>query len=315
VILGLLEKYGQGGNCGFYAPGFYHNAFLITDTENAWVLETAGEYWAAEKVKGIRTISNTMTVHQYDRIHEGTIANAVAKGYCKSEADFDFTEAYLDKTEKWTGSGIDRQCKTNAVLNADAGKVDTETMLRALRSHNVENYWENSFASPCMHAGANGDAHSSASMIAITRPDGKSTYWGTNMSIPCIAPYKPFWFDAFADDLVFPYDKQEEAMDAWLYREDINRAFVDGRIDEETYKKELYAMENDWIVRCAAVEDKDAATRKVFAEAVSKEEKAFIDKWTAIAKQAASAPKGDAAYQDVWKEWNERKGRDGRIAY
>ena len=317
VILELLEKYGQGGNCNFYHRGYYHNAFLIADADNGWVLETAGEYWAAEKVKGVRSISNTMTVHKYDRIHPEAISHAIAAGYCKDEADFDFTEAYLDKTEKWTGSGINRQCITTKIMS-DEEKVSPETMFKALRSHDPEHggekAWYDSYYSPCMHAAGDGDAHSSASLIAVIRPEGKSTYWGTDMSIPCIAPFKPFWFDAYAEDVVFPYEKQEEAMDAWLKREEINRAFVDGRIDEKAYMDELHHLEAQWKAECSQVEGKDAATRKAFCEKVSAEEKRFIDKWLDYAKSAKANPKGNAAFQEAWQTWNERKGQDRRIA-
>lgn len=54
VIADLLEKYGQGGNCMESHMVFtYHNSFLIADRKEAWVLETSGKYWAAEKVEGM----------------------------------------------------------------------------------------------------------------------------------------------------------------------------------------------------------------------------------------------------------------------
>ncbi|KAG7256938.1 hypothetical protein CRUP_026566 [Coryphaenoides rupestris] len=53
VITDLLEKHGQGGSCMEDNCSFtYHNSFLVSDRTEAWVLETSGWYWAAEKVKG-----------------------------------------------------------------------------------------------------------------------------------------------------------------------------------------------------------------------------------------------------------------------
>jgi secernin len=58
VIAELLEKYGQGGNCMEDQSGFtYHNSFLISDRTEAWVMETSGKYWAAEKVGGTFKLS------------------------------------------------------------------------------------------------------------------------------------------------------------------------------------------------------------------------------------------------------------------
>lgn len=53
VITGLLEQYGQGGQCREDPEPFsYHNTFLLVDRNEAWVLETAGRLWVAQKVTG-----------------------------------------------------------------------------------------------------------------------------------------------------------------------------------------------------------------------------------------------------------------------
>lgn len=53
VITGLLEQHGQGGACRETTePLSYHNTFLLVDRLEAWVLETAGKLWAAQKVTG-----------------------------------------------------------------------------------------------------------------------------------------------------------------------------------------------------------------------------------------------------------------------
>lgn len=53
VITDLLETHGQGGSCMEDECEFtYHNSFLISDRKEAWLLETSGKYWAAERVDG-----------------------------------------------------------------------------------------------------------------------------------------------------------------------------------------------------------------------------------------------------------------------
>lgn len=54
VITDLLEQHGQGGQCREDPEPFsYHNTFLLVDRHEAWVLETAGRLWVAQKVSGI----------------------------------------------------------------------------------------------------------------------------------------------------------------------------------------------------------------------------------------------------------------------
>lgn len=53
MITGLLERHGQGGSCREDpAPFCYHNTFLLADRTEAWVLETAGRLWAAQRIRG-----------------------------------------------------------------------------------------------------------------------------------------------------------------------------------------------------------------------------------------------------------------------
>lgn len=64
VITSLLERYGQGGPCAELDENFYyHNSFILADNKSAWVLETSGNFWVAEKVTtGCRNISNGLTI-------------------------------------------------------------------------------------------------------------------------------------------------------------------------------------------------------------------------------------------------------------
>ena len=44
VIVGLLEEFGQGGNCIQTGKLYYHNSFLIAGPGQSWVLETVDRH-------------------------------------------------------------------------------------------------------------------------------------------------------------------------------------------------------------------------------------------------------------------------------
>src|SRR5205085_3887745 len=92
LITHLIAEHGQGGGCGYRNRKFrYHNSFIIADPTEAWVLETAGPHWAAERARGLRTISNALSIGQdFDLLSDGAYSFAKAKGWCRSAADFDF---------------------------------------------------------------------------------------------------------------------------------------------------------------------------------------------------------------------------------
>ena len=79
-IIWLLQEYGQGGNCGYDHEFHYHNSFLIADRKEAYVLETAGKFYAVKKVKDIYAISNGLSIgSDYDIIHPEAISYAIKK--------------------------------------------------------------------------------------------------------------------------------------------------------------------------------------------------------------------------------------------
>ncbi|KAG0723843.1 Secernin-3 [Chionoecetes opilio] len=97
VLAGLLESHGQGGACSEDEPDLiYHNSFLIADATEAWVLETAGKYWAAEQIKsGYRNISNALSIGtKIDRMSEGLQAVAQEKGLWDGSGEFSFSKAF-----------------------------------------------------------------------------------------------------------------------------------------------------------------------------------------------------------------------------
>ncbi|MEW6497007.1 MAG: C69 family dipeptidase, partial [Cyanobacteriota bacterium] len=96
IIIDLLDRYGQGGNCAEHFSMNYHNSFILADKNEAWVLETAGKYWVAQRVtSGTRSISNNLSIrNKGDLRHPEVIKYAIEIGACKSEEEFDFAKNF-----------------------------------------------------------------------------------------------------------------------------------------------------------------------------------------------------------------------------
>jgi dipeptidase len=204
TIIDLLERYGQSGNCGFAHKLYYHNSFLICDPEEAWVLETSGKEWAAEKVQTIRSISNAITIgDHWDLASENLVNNAIKNGRCKDAKDFSFSRCYSDLIYTTFSDARNRQsCTTQAILQA-RGKIDAATMIRVLGSHeNTEPEFTPgkgiTGADVCCHAGW-GPIRSSqtvGSLVSVLRKDCEPIHWITGTAAPCTSVFRPVWMDA-----------------------------------------------------------------------------------------------------------------------
>ncbi|XP_008853508.1 secernin-3 isoform X2 [Nannospalax galili] len=136
VIVDLLERYGQGGNCteDSTMKFSYHNSFLIADRNEAWILETSRKHWAAEKVQGVRNISNQFSITtKLDREHPDMRNYAKLKGWWDGKKEFDFaaTYSYIDTALMMTSSS--RYCEGYRLLNKYKGNITSETMMEILR--------------------------------------------------------------------------------------------------------------------------------------------------------------------------------------
>lgn len=201
MIVQLLETYGQGGNCGFRHKTYYHNSYIIADPREAWVLETVGKQWAAERVRDVRTISNGLTIgSEWDEASPGLVEYAVEKGWCKSRDDFHFARCYSDFLYTRLDGCRARQRRSTAILEAEKGHITVETMMTALRDHGPE-----ASADPlwnpgrgwvmdtiCVHAGLGPTrpSQSVGAMVAHLIP-GMPVVWVTGTSGICTSIFKP----------------------------------------------------------------------------------------------------------------------------
>ncbi|TXT58238.1 MAG: Peptidase family C69 [Promethearchaeota archaeon] len=229
VITDLIEKYGQGGSNSYNSRWLYHNTFIIADSSEAYVLETADKWWIAEKVKDVRSISNNLTIRgKGDIRREGIIQHAIEKGYCRNEEEFDFALIFSDPPVPDEFPLASRQGASNKFLNNNNGNMTVEILRNYLRSH------KNNI---CMH----GQIETTGSQIShLKRGEKKSIHWFTGSNRPCESIYKPYLIPA--DDFRVkdpgPYTKIDSDW-FWVRYRDLMKEFKNQESDLSLDKREL----------------------------------------------------------------------------
>ncbi len=204
LIVELLGRYPQGGRTGYRQQGLrYHSSFILADPAEAWVLETAGELWAAERVRGVRTISNVLSIgRRFDLVHERAFALARDQGWCSSAKDFSFRRAFGSRFYRLATGGEVRRARTHRCLEAAGEELDAAALAAVLRDHggsrpgrtgtptSPASGWR--MEMPCAHASwlpTRRAGQTTASMIA--RLGRRPRVWMTGTSSPCLSVFKP----------------------------------------------------------------------------------------------------------------------------
>lgn len=295
LIISLLGVYGQGGNCGFDHEFHYHNSFLIADGAEAYVLETAGRYYAAKKVKDFYAISNGLSIgSDYDIIHPDAINNAIKKRRHKLDRKFSFSASYSDKLFTHFAKSKSRRCQAIQKLEANRGDITTSTMMDILRTH-APNYKENgnSVGSICMHAGGLIGDHTTGSYVASL---GKEKYYFiTGSSLPCLSIFKPMVFE----NAPIPTEDEESAKTFWLRLERLNRLILSGQIDKAAYIQERDAFEEKFLTEF----ENSPKKRIELSEEIWKKARSLAEKYLEPfeGKDIVFA-KGSASYKRYWRK-------------
>ncbi|XP_068516781.1 secernin-2 [Anas acuta] len=137
VITALLERHGQGGSCKEEpVPFVYHNTFLLADRSEAWVLETAGRYWAAQRIReGSRNISNQLSIGtDITAEHAELRQRAQSQGWWSGAGEFSFADAFsLEQQPPRMEAAKARYRAGKELLKQHAGRITAETFMAILR--------------------------------------------------------------------------------------------------------------------------------------------------------------------------------------
>ncbi len=198
-LTGLLEEHGQGGACGYRNHSFrYDNSFLLADPEDAWLVETAGRAWVAKRIRGVRAISNGLTLgERYDRASVNLAAHARDLGLLRGKGPVDFARCFGQPGLTWAAAARRRRACVERYLG-DKGKVMVADAMGALRQHGDDGQAGAGLRQTvCAHASwlptrRFGQTTSSmVSQLSARRP----IHFLTGTSGACTSVFKPLWHD------------------------------------------------------------------------------------------------------------------------
>lgn len=209
----LLEKFGQGGNCGYNHPFYYNNSFLITDRKESWILETIEKNWAAKRFESTAAISNSLTL-------KGNWDEA-SRGFLNAQ---DLAAENSDPLVTLFSQAVRRR---ECVLDGLAGvKVsdDIKAAFKVLRSHGghveipVDSLTANTV---CMHAGFGPIRIDQTTGSMVVDYSGEvPVVWVTGTSAPCLSVFHPVLLSDYSVDTVI------SSQDEWLDNEIFHRKML-----------------------------------------------------------------------------------------
>lgn len=306
-IIYLLDRYGQGGNCGYTKKMQYHNSFIVADKDEAYVLETAGKYWVSKKVTDYYSISNGLTLeNDFDECHPELIRDSVARKMCTGRADFNFRKSYSDPLYSKFSCCRNRSSLSLEILENNKGNITAETMMQALRAHQDgadKNFEKGSMKSVCMHAGSLITSQTTASLVGELKSG--SEYFFTASSLPCISVFKPFVFNS--DFELFDEEAPEKGLRYWTKREETSRMMLTGQLNEAEYLVERNAVQKEILSSYTSLH-RETASKEEIGSVLRKcmeLDNAFVDKMHAVGSAAVPRRiKGNPYFKSYWAKEN-----------
>lgn len=317
VIVQMLVDFGQGGICGYHDKKMvYHNSYIIADSQEAWVLETAAHLWAARKVRDIDSISNGLTIGaEFDLHHPELISYARKKGWLKKGEEFYFDRTYRDWFYTTFSASRKRQCRSLELLKEKSGSIDIPYAFRILRDHEEGKYMpDKHFLGNriCAHAAnplARKSTQTTASLVAHINP-GEITIWVTGTSAPCTGIFKPVWMEGNVlpdiPNLKMVPGKTFDPNNLWWRHELLHREVLrDFHPRLNSYAEDRDELEARFLSQAASY---DKNSRAMLTQTCFSEASAAGDRWLKQAKGVPIQRKPNFIYRWFWNKQNREAG-------
>ena len=287
-LIHLLERYGQGGNCGYDHKFYYDNSFLVMDGKEIYVLETSGKDWVYKKTS-CAAISNRLSIQKDGTVYSDGIRN--------------FTHKHLEPVYSYFSQSSNRKSMCSSAIEKATCVEDIFAALRQ-HAHEKDPLCTASVGSPCMHYGGLVGDHTTNSLVVEWDENGKMTLWTTGRSMPCVSLFKPFSFGSTIPPVFEANDKN--AASYWFEAESFNRKLLGHKLPKEYYA-ERDALESEYINSSRELASSELSE---LSQLALDKEIAFLDKWKNQAFEPGSC---STLFSKNWQKKNEVFERIKRI--
>lgn len=317
VITTLLERHGQGGNCGHLTPAYYHNSFIVADGREAFVLETVDRDWLVQRVETVRSLSNRYSIEKEPLSVSAGLDRLMSERGWDPGRSVGYSRAIAHPAREHIGNAGARQARSAALLKQRAGQLQAADMMAILRDHgtgegNVDSAWHGGCTvqrTLCMHAGtAERPGQTVASMVSEIHAD-TAVHWVTGTAAPCISIFKPVLPGASLPDHGAEPTDRYDAATLWWRHERLHRAalFTNFEVFLADIRAERDALEADFRARAAEVlAGGTTAERSLVVADCWTRASAMEDRWYArLRRELERSPAADE-----WSRLSDHAGLD-----
>ena len=231
-------------------------------------METAGRAWVAERVVGVRAISNGLTIRdRYDRASTGLAAFARDRGLHSGKGPVDFRASFADRAMGFAAAAVERRACVEAFLRKAPATV--ARAMGCMRQHGPARPGGGWRQSVCGHASwlpTRSGGQTTGSWVSRLGSDTQS-HFATATSAACLSSFKPLWIETGLPGYGAMPGARFDRESLWWRHERLHRhALTDLEAFLEGYGPARNALEARLIAEAADASD-SSARRQLTASA------------------------------------------------
>jgi dipeptidase len=308
VMTDLLEQYGQGGSAELKGNSHFDSSFMLADTAEAWVLETAGRKWAARQVQEIGSISNMLGIGM-----DWSVCSEMDR-----QAGLDWAKTFALPDYPQNLGSIYRQQETYSRLEKDKGAVTARTMFQIMRHHGQGYHpaTAETHRNICIHAGPQENRWWQADGVMVTDINELGTMiWATGTSGNCVSIFKPVFLGMDLPDIGPNPTEHFDPRSLWWKHELLHRramADFDQLVPE--IRQDFDRLEDEFLAQAATVRRGTPAEKREFMQYCFAKALKATEEWIACLRSRQDLDFEDPAYAAMWKRMNAEAGLTGMPA-